>query len=147
MPVHRILFVCYGNICRSTMAQSVMEHLVRQAGREDEFRIDSAATSTASLGKPPHPGTKRVLARAGIPLVPHTARQVQAGEYDSWDLIIGMEEMNVRDLLAIFGGDPDGRVRTLLSRDIPDPWWTHDYESSFNDIIEGCTELLRELQP
>ena len=143
--MHRILFVCYGNICRSTMAQSVMEDLVCKAGRKNEFRIDSAATSTASLGSPPHPGTERVLAQAGIPMVPHRARQVQAEEYHDWDLFIGMEEMNVRDLLAIFDGDPENKVRKLLSRDIPDPWWTHDYNASYQDIREGCTGLLAEL--
>ena len=143
--MHRILFVCYGNICRSTMAQSVMVDLVCKAGRKGEFEIDSAATSTASLGKPPHPGTIDVLQRAGVPVIPHRARQVQASEYGSWDLIIGMESMNVRDLLAIFGSDPQHKVRRLLPRDIPDPWWTHDYDASYRDIREGCEALLAEL--
>lgn len=144
--MHKILFVCYGNICRSTMAQSVMQHLVAQAGRADDFKIDSAATSTASLGQSPHPGTVTTLKKAGIPLIPHRARQVRKSEYDDWDLIIGMEDMNIRALLNIFGGDPKGKIRKLLDRNIDDPWWTHDYDASYRDILEGCEKLLVELR-
>lgn len=111
----KVLFICHGNICRSTMAQSVMQHLVEQAGLADCFLIDSAATTTEELGMPPHPGTVRKLREVAIPVVAHRARKVERREYDEWDLIAYMDEENARHLGRIFGSDPDGKVIRLMS--------------------------------
>lgn len=167
--MHRILFVCHGNICRSTMAQSVMADLVRRAGREAEFAIDSAAVTREALGCTPHHGTVAELGRHGVPVVPHRARQIQADEYADWDLIIGMDDENMHDLERILRRSPawrlDGgaRVRKLLSfvgdgaldpaprdragrvRDVADPWYTGDFDATYRDVIAGCEALLAGL--
>ena len=104
----KILFVCHGNICRSTMSQSVFQHMVDQAGLSDEFYIDSAATSREEIGNPPHHGTQRKLRQAGIPCVHHRARQMRKDEYDQFDYIIGMDTWNIRNINRIIGnGDPE----------------------------------------
>ena len=104
--MQRVLFICYGNICRSTMAESVFTELVRRAGREAEFAIDSAATSTEEIGNPPHHGTVAKLREVGIPVVAHRARQVRRAEYGDWDHIVYMDDENARALYRIFGKDP-----------------------------------------
>lgn len=103
--MHRILFVCHGNICRSTMAESLMTELVLRAGRSAEFEIDSAATSREEIGNPPHHGTVHKLQEAGIPVVPHRARQVRAEELAHWDVIAYMDAENLRGLRRIFGSE------------------------------------------
>ena len=143
----RILFICHGNICRSTMAQFVMEDLVRRAGREDEFVIDSAATSSEELGNPPHHGTVAKLRAEGVPVGRHRARRMRREEYDSWDHIVYMDAENARGLGRILGGDPDGKVSRLLDwtvrpRDVADPWYTGDFEATFQDVSRGCAGLL-----
>jgi len=145
--VIKILFVCHGNICRSTMAEYVMKHLVRQAGREAEFFIDSAATSTEEIGAPVHHGTRRKLAQAGIPCGNHRARQVTWADYRSFDLIIGMDSANIRNLNRILKGDPEGKVRKMLDYtdrpgDVADPWYTGNFDVTYDDILQGCTALL-----
>lgn len=154
--MHRVLFVCHGNICRSTMAESVMAHLVREAGRADEFRIDSAATSREEIGNPPHCGTVSRLTRAGIAVRPHRARQVRADEYDDWDYIVGMDGENMRGLSRIFSSnasfrkDGGARLSKLLSfagssRDVADPWYTGDFDATYSDVLRGCSALLEML--
>lgn len=154
--MHRVLFVCHGNICRSTMAESVMAHLVREAGREEDFRIDSAATSREEIGNPPHRGTVSRLSRAGIAVVPHRARQVRADEYDDWDYIVGMDGENMRGLTRIFSSnaayraDGGAKLAKLLSftgssRDVADPWYTGDFDATFEDVAAGCRALLEML--
>lgn len=147
----RVLFVCHGNICRSTMAQSVMRDLVDRAGVADDWVIDSAATSTEELGAGPHPGTRRKLAEEGVPLVPHRARQIRRDEYGDWDLIVYMDDENRRWLGRILGGDPDGKVVPLLSfapehargRDeVADPWYTGNFDDTWDDVLAGCEGLL-----
>lgn len=121
--MQRILFICYGNICRSTMAESVFTELVRRAGREAEFVIDSAATSTEEIGNPPHHGTVAKLSEVGIPVVAHRARQVRRAEYGDWDHIVYMDDENARGLYRIFGKDPDGKISRLLDwTDRPGAW-------------------------
>lgn len=112
--MQRILFICHGNICRSTMAESVFTELVRRAGREAEFVIDSAATSTEEIGNPPHHGTVAKLREVGVPVVAHRARQVRRAEYGNWDHIVYMDAENARGLHRIFGDDPDGKITRLL---------------------------------
>ena len=149
--MQRVLFVCHGNICRSTMAQFVMEELVRRAGVASAYRIDSTATSTEELGNPPHPGTVRRLQRAGIPVGVHRARQVHRNEYADWDHIVYMDAENARGLHRIFDGDPDGRLSRLLDwagvdRDVADPWYTGDFDATFHDVLTGCEALLAALE-
>ena len=109
--MQRILFICYGNICRSTMAESVFTELVRRAGRAGEFVIDSAATSTEEIGNPPHHGTVAKLREVGIPVVAHRARQVRRAEYGDWDHIVYMDDENARGLYRILGRTPMARSR------------------------------------
>ena len=146
----RILFICHGHICRSTMAQFVMEELVRRAGREDEFLVDSAATSSEELGNPPHHGTVAKLRAEGVPVGRHRARRIRRDEYGSWDHIVYMDAENARGLARILGGDPDGKVSRLLDwtarpRDVADPWYTGDFDATYRDVLAGCEALLAAL--
>jgi len=147
--MYRILFVCYGNICRSPMAEFCMKDMVKKAGRENDFLISSAATSRDEIGpsggNPVYPPARKKLAEHGIDCAGKRARQITKEDYGSYDAIICMEKMNVRDAMKILGSDPDGKVRLLLpSRDIADPWFTGDFEKSWRDIEEGCRKLLEE---
>ena len=146
----RILFVCHGNICRSTMAEYVMKHLVKETGREGEFFIDSAATSTEEIGNGVHHGTRRKLAQVGIPCGDHLARQVTWKDYESFDYIIGMDNANIRNLRRMLKNDPDGKISMMLdytSRpgEVADPWYTGDFSQTWDDITEGCERILEEL--
>ena len=141
-----ILFVCLGNICRSTMAEYVMKDLVSKRGLSADFFIDSAATSAEELGNGVHPGTRRKLAQMGVPCGGHKARQMTRADYDRFDYLIGMEGRNVTNMLRILGGDPEGKVRRLLpGRDIADPWYTGDFDATYEDVAEGCAALLDEI--
>ena len=146
----RILFVCHGNICRSTMAQFVMADLVRRAGRADEFVVDSAATSREEIGNPPHHGTAAKLREKGVPVGSHRARQVRRDEYGDWDHIVYMDAENAWGLSRILRGDPDGKVSRLLDwtgrpGDVADPWYTGDFEATWRDVLAGCEALLAAL--
>lgn len=141
----RILFVCHGNICRSTMAQSVMKWLADQRGLGDRIVVDSAATSTEELGNSVHPGTVAKLRDMRIPCIPHRARQINLTDIERFDLIIGMDEANVRNIRRMLGSNV--AVTKLLDytnhpRDIADPWYTRNFDDSFDDILEGCKALL-----
>ena len=143
----KILFVCHGNICRSPMAESVMTYLLQRADRRD-ILVDSAATSTEELGNPVHPGTRRVLAAHGVPLVPHRARQMTRRDGEEYDYLIGMDGANLRNMARILGGQEG--IHGLLDwsghpRDIADPWYTGDFEATFRDVWEGCETLLDDL--
>ena len=147
----RILFVCHGNICRSTMAEFVMKDMVEKLGLEEEFYISSAATSTEEIGNPPHPGTVARLNRAGIPVREHRAVQLRREDYDKYDLIVGMDRWNIKNILRITGGDPDEKVRLMLSfcqncRDVADPWYTGDFDATFEDVRAGCLGILSYLK-
>ena len=150
--MHRILFVCHGNICRSTMAEFVMRHLVEQAGRSDEFEIDSAATSREELGNDVHPGTRAKLERMGVPCGHHRARQVTRADVDAWDLIVCMDQENLWGLGRVLGREvvDSDQVRLLLDwsdapRDIADPWYTGNFDQTYDDVLEGCETLLAAL--
>jgi len=148
---HRILFVCHGNICRSPMAEFVMKHLVREAGLDDRFVIASAATSTEEIGNAVYPPARRKLAEHGISCIGKTARQMTRADYDRYDLLIGMDAWNIRNMRAICSGDPDGKIIMLMdltSRpgDVADPWYTGDFEATWRDVLEGCQALLQSLR-
>lgn len=142
----KILFVCHGNICRSPMAEFVMKDMVKKAGLEKYFEIASAATSTEELGNPVHHGTRRKLSQVGISCAGKTARQMNRRDYEYYDIIIGMDRYNMRNMERICGGDPQGKLRKLLSRDVADPWYTGNFEDTYADVMEGCTALLEELR-
>lgn len=146
----RILFICHGNICRSTMAQFVMQDLVEKAGRGGDFVIDSAATSTEEIGNPPHHGTVAKLRQMGVPVGSHRARQIRRADYVSWDHIIYMDAENARGLRRILGEDPQGKVSRLLDwtdrpADVADPWYTGNFDATYRDVLAGCQALLANL--
>ena len=146
----KILFVCHGNICRSPMAEFIMKDLVRKAGLENQFHIASAATSTEETGNPVYPPARRKLAEHGIGCSGKTSRQLTKADYGSYDLLIGMDSANLQNMRRICGGDPSGKIHLLMeytSRpgDVADPWYTRDFETTWQDILEGCGELLTQL--
>lgn len=147
----KVLMVCHGNICRSTMAQSVLQHLVDTRGLSTQFHIDSAATSREEIGNSPHYGTVRKLQEAGIPVIPHRARQMTRQDYLEYDYLIGMDTANIRNMNAIAGGDLEGKIYKLLtfageSRDVADPWYTGDFDATYRDVMAGCEGLLEFLR-
>ena len=144
----KILFVCHGNICRSTMAESVMTHLVKEKHLESSFSINSAATSREEIGNTPHYGTVGKLREMHIPLIPHRAVQMTAADYNNYDYLIGMDTANIRNMIRIAGSDKDNKIYKLLTfadsgRDVADPWYTGDFDTTYKDVLEGCTALLQ----
>ena len=143
-----ILFVCHGNICRSPMAEFVMKDMVRKAGLEDRFLIASKAARRDELGNDTHYGTKAKLRQMGIPFAKRRATLLDRSDYDGYDYLIGMDEENMRDMLRLFGGDPNGKIYKLLrfadeDRDVADPWYTGNFDETYEDVLKGCTALLR----
>ena len=140
----RILFVCHGNICRSPMAEFIFKHLIRERGVEDQYYVESAAVSTEEIGNPIYPPAKRCLNAHGIPFDKNkTARQITRADYDRFDLIICMDRMNLRWLRYIIPDDPQHKVRLMMSfagidRDVADPWYTGDFETTYHDILTAC---------
>lgn len=152
----RILFVCHGNICRSPMAEFVFKRLVRRAGLEDAFEVASAATSDEEVGNPVYPLAKRTLAEHGIGCPGKTARQLTPDDYDRYDMLIGMDGANLRNMELLFGGDPEGKLSLLLDhtpesdtkhhgRDVSDPWYTRKFNIAWDDISTGCASLFDKL--
>ncbi len=147
----KILFICHGNICRSPMAEFVMKDMIQKAGAADDFFIASAATSTEEIGNPVHHGTRSRLAREGISVAGKYARQMTQRDYEEYDYLIGMDHWNLRNMQRITGPDTDNKLSLLLDytdragADIADPWYTGNFEETYNDIVEGCTALLRNL--
>ena len=146
----KILFVCHGNICRSPMAEFVMKDIVRNAGLEHEFEIASAATSREEIGNPVYPPTKRILKEHGISCDGKTSRQITINDYNYYDYIVAMDQNNLRNLKKIIGDDPQKKVSLLMDytnrpADVADPWYTGDFDETWDDVLEGCTGLLEEL--
>lgn len=147
----KVLFICHGNICRSTMAEMVLKHLVRERNIADCFYIDSAATSREEIGNGVHDGTRRKLAEVGIPCEDHRARQVTKKDYEKFDYLIVMDSNNVRNLNRIIGSDPDGKVYKLLDftgrpgASIADPWYTGNFDETYRDVLEGCEGFLKKV--
>lgn len=146
----KILFICHGNICRSPMAEFVMKDLVARAGRADGFEIASAATSREEIGNPVYPPVRKLLNAHGIDCSGKTARQLEKEDYGKYDLLIGMDSANYRNMNRICGGDPDGKIHLLMDYtdrpgDVADPWYTGDFETTWRDVQEGCRALLAQL--
>ena len=147
----KILFVCHGNICRSPMAEFVMKDMVKKAGRESVFEIASAATSTEEIGNTVYPPARRKLREHGIDCAGKTARQLRRSDYEAYDLLIGMDSANLRNMQRICGGDPDGKLHLMLDftdrpGDVADPWYTGDFDATWRDVNDGCAGLLRYLE-
>lgn len=146
-----ILFICHGNICRSPMAEFVMKDLVKQVGLDRQFHIESAATSTEEIGNPVYPPARRKLAEHKIDCAGKTARQLKNNDYDAFDLLIGMDRANLRNMYRICGGDFGGKMHLLMDYtdhpgDVADPWYTDDFKTTWRDISAGCKALLEHLQ-
>ncbi len=147
----KILFICLGNICRSPMAEFLLKDMVKKRGVADDFYIASAATSTYEIGNPVHRGTRAKLAQYGISVAGKTAVQLTKEDYARYDYLIGMDTENIRDIMRIIGSDPQHKVYKLLQfagseRNIADPWYTGNFDVTYDDIYEGCTALLEYLQ-
>ena len=155
----KILFICHGNICRSAMAEYVMKDLVKKAHREDEFEIASAAASSEELGNPMYPPARAKLAEHGISGDGHTARRMRAGDYDDYDMLIGMDSENLYYMRRMWHDDPEGKFSLMMQyvgyepgkelppmdsvREVSDPWYTRDFEATWQDVYRGCSGLLK----
>ena len=146
----KVMFVCLGNICRSPMAEFVLKDLVRKKGLENEFYIESSATSYEEVGNDVHYGTVKKLNLLGIPVEHRSARRITKEDYLKFDYIIGMEERNIQNIIRIVGEDKDGKISRLLDfsknpRDISDPYYTVNFDKTYEDILEGCNAFLEKI--
>ncbi|MDO5785639.1 MAG: low molecular weight protein-tyrosine-phosphatase [Eubacteriales bacterium] len=146
----RILFVCHGNICRSPMAEFYMKSLIEEKGLSGKFEIASAATSAEELGNPVYQPARRKLAEHGINCKGKYARRMHRDDYIYYDLLIGMDQQNLRNMRRICGGDEENKIHSLMEytgqpRDVADPWYTGDFDATWCDVSEGCNSLLEYL--
>ena len=143
----KVLFICHGNICRSPMSEFILRDMVAKRGIADQFEIASAATSREEIGNPVYPPAKAELEKHGLSCDGKRAVQLQKNDYDKYDLFIGMDSANIRNMLRIFGGDPAGKVHKLMDYtprggDVADPWYSERFDVAYRDIYEGCKALL-----
>ncbi|WP_455716373.1 low molecular weight protein-tyrosine-phosphatase [Anaerosporobacter sp.] len=146
----KVLFICHGNICRSPMSEFVFKNMVKKEGLEDQFIIASSATSTEEIGNPVHPGTRKRLQKEGISTSGKYAVQLRKEDYDKYDYLLGMDSYNIKNIYRIIGKEDPVKVRRLLSftdreRDIADPWYSGNFDETYNDIVEGCEAFLKYL--
>ena len=141
----RILFVCHGNICRSVMAECIMQKIVDDEKRSADYVLDSCATSYEEIGNPIYPKAKRKLLEKGVKVKIHRARHIEKDDYDKWDLFIAMDNANLRDLKRMFL-DPENKIRMLNDKAVADPWYTDDFETAFDEIYRGCKRLFKEIE-
>ncbi len=146
----KVLFICHGNICRSPMAEFVFKDMVKKQGLEKDFYIASAATSMEEIGNPVHYGTRNKLRQYNISTSGKYAVRLERSDYNKYDYLIGMEQVNVRNILRIVGDDPQGKVTRLLDysdrpRDIADPWYTGNFDLTYDEVLEGCEALLQHI--
>ena len=159
----KVLFVCHGNICRSPMAHLYFADLVKKNYLDSQILVDSAATSYEEIGNPVHPGARRKLEEAGISCAGKYAKHMEPSDYQKFDLLIGMDQQNIRNMNRITGGDPDGKIYKMMdfaldwehpekaalgksSPDVADPWYTGDFEATWRDVTAGCQGLLKFLK-
>lgn len=147
----KILFVCLGNICRSPMAEFVFKDMIQKMGIDNEFYVESAATSSEEVGNSVHYGTIDKLKKEGIKIYDRKSKQIKKSDYDKFDYIIGMEKRNIDGILRIVGSDEENKIYRLLDfsnnpRDIADPWYTGNFNVTYDDIVEGCQALIKKLQ-
>jgi len=147
----KILFICHGNICRSPMCEFIMKYLVAKRGLSSEFYIASAATSTEEIGSRVHHGTAAILDRLGIDYSEKRARQMTKKDYQDYDMLIGMDDWNMRNMNRIAGGDPEGKLHLLMDftdrpGEVADPWYTRNFEVTYRDVMDGCEGLLNYLE-
>lgn len=148
----RILFICHGNICRSPMAEFVCNDTARKLGLAEQIHADSAATSTEEIGNPVHPGTQKKLRELGISCQGKTARQLTKGDYGRYDLLIGMDAWNLRNIRRIIGDDPEEKVCLLLDftdtpGEVADPWYTGNFDETMRDVQAGIRGIFRRYFP
>ena len=146
----KIMFVCHGNICRSPMAEFVLKDIIRHSNIKRDFYIQSAATSPEEIGNPVYPPVRALLASKGIDTAGKHAVLLKKSDYDKYDLIIGMDSANIRNMLRIFGGDPQNKIRKMMSfcqkdMDVADPWYTGNFELTYRDIKSACEELAKSI--
>ena len=144
---YRVMFVCHGNICRSPMAEMVLLSMLSERGLSDDFVVASSATSCEELGNPIYPPARRELARRGIPMREHRATRLEAADYDRYDVLVGMDGRNIRNMHLMLGGDPEGKIIRLLDLtdkpgDVADPWYSGDFATTYEDVVRGCRALI-----
>ncbi len=151
----KIMFVCHGNICRSPMAEFIMKYLIKQCGKEKEISVASSATSTEEIyngiGNPMYPPAKAELRKHGIPFTERKAVQLKKEDYEKYDLLIGMDNANIRNMKRMFGVDPMNKIHKLMDfteegGDVADPWYSDRFDIAYRDILNGCTKLLNKIQ-
>ena len=148
----KVLFICHGNICRSPMAEFLFKDMVKKRGIAEQFYIASAATSTEEIGNPVHRGTRNILNGLGISCQGKQAVQMTKADYIKYDYLIGMDHWNISNMTRIAGGDPEGKIIRLLDftarpRDVADPWYTGDFNTTYRDIIGGLEAFLNRIHP
>ena len=146
----KIMFVCHGNICRSPIGEFVFKDIIKKSGAENKFLVCSSATSTDEIGSPVYPPARRELAAHGISCDGKYAVQLKRSDYDKYDMFIGMDSANVRNMNRIFGSDPEGKIFKMMDftprgGDVADPWYTGDFKTTYTDIEEACTALFENL--